>query len=591
MPPPSTRPPTRPLTPRWWDSPFPGGCASTRTATSSWPRRSATTHAPRGLCTPRAIAWTQGRPGGAVLRLLTREGQPTDAVDGPQVARTRRWPAMGASWWCWDPGPRRGPLTALRLDLTQPEVVLPLSLTGRPHRDVARAPGMSGHVEADADESWVVLTTDDDRFGELPPAGEAPVGLALGSGRAAWFERQAGRTVLVVTEGIACGPRSAAPSTWPTGRASRWPAADLLDRAQRAGAGPRPRWPRSAAPGVVEATAPGWSWPVVRASLAVVRYTPGRHTSIWCPSSRRPARHLQRQRPPAGALRGLAPLGRGRCLRAVGAALCAPGDAVLSWPCWPFWVGCAADDDAYIPVEDGGPDRGLDAGPDAGPDAAICPPGQWRPDDVCVPLPPNVCDLADDFTTGCLDRDGDCFVTTCAAGLAELTDCDDTRADVFPAPRRSATRWTTTATAPWTRASGSARPASCAARASSSARSPRRAAWRAAPPRASPRRWRAPTRSATAPTTTATARWTRPAACRRSPRPSAAGPCSAARRWWWWRTARWCVAPWTAASPRSWPRRPSPTRPVTRRWWPGSSPTAPASPPTASRCAARAPAW
>ncbi|MEZ4470306.1 MAG: putative metal-binding motif-containing protein [bacterium] len=95
-------------------------------------------------------------------------------------------------------------------------------------------------------------------------------------------------------------------------------------------------------------------------------------------------------------------------------------------------VGCAADDDAYIPVEDGGPDRGLDAGPDAGPDAAICPPGQWRPDDVCVPLPPNVCDLADDFTTGCLDRDGDCFVTTCAAGLAELTDCDDTRADVFP---------------------------------------------------------------------------------------------------------------------------------------------------------------
>ncbi|MEZ4470305.1 MAG: hypothetical protein R3F60_05800 [bacterium] len=304
MPPPSTRPPTRPPTPRWWDSPFPGGLCFDPHSNVFLATAVGDTHAPRGLCTPWAIAWTQGRPGGAVLRLLTREGQPTDAVDGPQVASDTPLASDGRFLVVLGPWPAPGgPLTALRLDLTQPEVVLPLSLTGRPHRDVARAPGMSGHVEADADESWVVLTTDDDRFESCRQPGRRQWGLALGSGRAAWFERQAGRTVLVVTEGIACGPSIRRP-------------VDVADGARLALAGGGIYWIERSGqvlglvpdgrgrlrPVVVEGDGAGVElaggegpW------LAVVRYTPGRYTldlmsielgarrAISSASARRPA--------------------------------------------------------------------------------------------------------------------------------------------------------------------------------------------------------------------------------------------------------------------------------------------------------------
>ncbi|MCB9546375.1 MAG: putative metal-binding motif-containing protein [Myxococcales bacterium] len=95
-------------------------------------------------------------------------------------------------------------------------------------------------------------------------------------------------------------------------------------------------------------------------------------------------------------------------------------------------AGCAADEDAYVPF-DGGPDARVDGGPDA----VVCPPGQVQGPAGCVPIPADVCALVDEVTKDCTDRDGDCYVVACASGPAELADCDDTRADVYPgAPER-----------------------------------------------------------------------------------------------------------------------------------------------------------
>ncbi|MCB9546376.1 MAG: hypothetical protein H6706_11035 [Myxococcales bacterium] len=163
-------------------------------------------HAPRGICTPWAVAWTAGRPGGAVLRLLTGPGGAADAVDGPAVAADTPLATDGRHLVVLGPWPAPdGPLTALRLDLATPSPE-PLSETGRPHRDPARMAGLSGHVEGDADASWVVLTRDDDRFESCRRDRARQWGLALGGGRAAWFERAPGAVHVVVTDGPACAP-------------------------------------------------------------------------------------------------------------------------------------------------------------------------------------------------------------------------------------------------------------------------------------------------------------------------------------------------------------------------------------------------
>lgn len=171
------------------------------------------THVPRGICTPWAVAWTASRVGGAVLRLLRAPGAPAAAVDGPALTADAPLATDGRFLVFLGPWPGLdGPPTAQRLDL-QSATAVPLSASGLPNRDPARAAGVSGHIEVGASESWVVLTFDDDTFEACRRPGVAQWGLALGAGaqgpRAAWFEAPVGggRTRLVVTDATACTPR------------------------------------------------------------------------------------------------------------------------------------------------------------------------------------------------------------------------------------------------------------------------------------------------------------------------------------------------------------------------------------------------
>ena len=265
-------------------APFPGGRCFEHTSMAWVTGAADDTHAPRGLCTPWAVVWTQADPAGGVgLRLLRQPGPPADAEPGPAVLPDSPLASDGRFLVFLTPD-EAGVPRAQRLDLKEQSLVT-LSPTGQPHRHVARAPGLSAHVEGPA--GGVVLTFDDDTRLACQRAGLRQWGVALGSGRAAWFEapERRGPTTLVVTDGEACTPRVLRPLE-----------GTVADSTQLVAAGGGFFWIERSRAGLTEVVGlvpdargrlrptrlPGVGTPVEVAGgggdhLAVVRYLPGRY--------------------------------------------------------------------------------------------------------------------------------------------------------------------------------------------------------------------------------------------------------------------------------------------------------------------------
>ncbi len=121
------------------------------------------------MCTPWAVAWTQADAAGDVhLYLLRGPGNPADAVRGPRVSADSPLATDGRSLVFLAPGDG-GVLQAQRLDLTG-ETPVPLSASGLPERDVARAVGVSAHVEVEPESEPVEVHAQDFALRKLSDA-------------------------------------------------------------------------------------------------------------------------------------------------------------------------------------------------------------------------------------------------------------------------------------------------------------------------------------------------------------------------------------------------------------------------------------